>query len=51
MYSALFRILPGPKWLRVILMLALFLGVVAVLFTWVFPWIAQNVAIFDNTVG
>ncbi len=37
-YSALWRILPGPAWLRVILLLVLATAVVFALFTWVFPW-------------
>lgn len=41
MYGALWRALPGPAWVRAILCLVLFLAVVAVLFTWVFPWIAE----------
>lgn len=51
MYSSIFRALPGPTWLKVIEALILVLAIVAVLFTWVFPWIAQNVSLFDNTVG
>lgn len=39
MYAALWRILPGPVWLRIILMLILLFAVIAALFTWVFPWI------------
>jgi hypothetical protein len=39
MYGALWRVLPGPVWLRIILMLLLVVAVVFALFTWVFPWI------------
>ncbi|MFZ4894327.1 hypothetical protein ACL9RL_07755 [Plantibacter sp. Mn2098] len=39
MYGALWRILPGPVWLRIILVLILLFAVIAALFTWVFPWI------------
>ncbi|MBM7832429.1 hypothetical protein JOE59_003134 [Agromyces cerinus] len=39
MYGALWRVLPGPVWLRVILMLLLVVAVVFALFTWVFPWV------------
>ncbi|WP_165906056.1 hypothetical protein [Agromyces badenianii] len=38
MYGALWRILPGPVWLRIILLLLLVVAVVIALFTWVFPW-------------
>ena len=39
MYGALWRVLPGPVWLRIILMLLLVVAVVFALFTWVFPWV------------
>ena len=39
MYGALWRILPGPAWLRVILLLVLMAAVVVALFSWVFPWV------------
>ena len=51
MYGALWRHLPGPKWLRVIELLILAFIVVAVLFQYVFPWIVENTNIIDNTVS
>jgi hypothetical protein len=39
MYAALWRILPGPAWVRIILLLLLLAAVVFALFTWVFPWV------------
>ena len=39
MYAALWRILPGPGWVRIILLLLLLAAVVFALFTWVFPWV------------
>ena len=39
MYGALWRVLPGPVWLRIVLMLLLVVAVVFALFTWVFPWV------------
>ena len=39
MYGALWSVLPGPVWLRIILMLLLVAAVVFALFTWVFPWV------------
>ena len=39
MYGALWRVLPGPWWLRVILLLVLAAAVVSALVTWVFPWV------------
>ena len=37
MYGAIFRALPGPTWVRVILALVLLAAVVYVLFEFVFP--------------
>ncbi|MFC9917238.1 hypothetical protein [Agromyces binzhouensis] len=49
-YAALWRILPGPAWFRVILVLAILAGVIFVLFTWVFPWVDGIVNPIDVTV-
>ena len=38
MYDALWSILPGPAWIRVILLLVLVAAVIFALFSWVFPW-------------
>lgn len=51
MYSALFRALPGPTWVKAILFFLILLGIIAVLFTWVFPWMAENFSMFNTTVG
>jgi hypothetical protein len=40
MYAAIWRVLPGSRWVKAVLALLLFLIVVAILFTWVFPAIA-----------
>ncbi len=50
MYGALWRALPGPAWLRVILMLGLVAAVVFALFTWVFPWIDALINPINVTV-
>lgn len=44
MYAALWRVLPGPWWLRVLILIALLAAVLAVLVLWVFPFAAQFVA-------
>lgn len=49
MYSALFRLLPGPKWLKIVLAALIVLGIVFLLFEYVFPW--ANGYLNDNTVG
>ncbi|MET0726501.1 MAG: hypothetical protein ABWY36_09140 [Leifsonia sp.] len=50
MYAALWRILPGPVWVRILLVIVLLVAVLFVLSTWVFPWIdlivnPQNVTV------
>ncbi|MCU1528579.1 MAG: hypothetical protein JWP75_2342 [Frondihabitans sp.] len=39
MYYALWRVLPGPWWLRVVILIILAVAVVAALVTWVFPFV------------
>ena len=50
MYGALWRVLPGPVWLRALIVLVLAAAVVAVCFTWVFPAIAPFMPFNDITV-
>ena len=50
MYAALWRILPGPVWVRVIIVLVLLAVVLYSLVEWVFPWVDQFVAPQDVTV-
>ena len=51
MYAALWRLLPGPRWLKAVEALVLVALVVAVLFQWVFPAVAPVLPFNDNTVG
>jgi hypothetical protein len=51
MYAALWRLLPGPVWLRVIILVVLFCAVLAVCITWVFPWVQEFTFPQDVTVG
>jgi hypothetical protein len=39
MYAALWRLIPGPLWLRILIVVVLVAAVLAVLAFWVFPWI------------
>ncbi|PFG21112.1 hypothetical protein [Serinibacter salmoneus] len=50
MYGAIWRLLPGPAWFKVIEALVLIFAVVAVLFLWVFPWVAPYVPFGENVV-
>ncbi|ASK65451.1 hypothetical protein CFK39_05960 [Brachybacterium avium] len=51
MYGWLFRALPGPLWLRVLIAAVLVAAVVVVLFAWVFPAIAPSLPFNDGMVG
>jgi hypothetical protein len=42
-YAALWRILPGPTWVRILLLVALGLAVLAAAHFWLFPFIATLV--------
>lgn len=50
MYAALWRALPGPVWLRILLLLILIAVVLYVLATWVFPWVQDIVDTQEVTV-
>jgi len=51
MYAGLWRILPGPVWVRLLLVLLLLTMVLFALSTWVFPYIDQFVTNQEATVG
>ena len=50
MYGALWRALPGPLWVRILLVLILIAVVLYVLVTWVFPWVQSFIDPQDVTV-
>ena len=50
MYGALWRILPGPVWVRIVLVLAILACVIFVLFTWAFPLVDGSLNPIDVTV-
>ncbi|WP_182112569.1 MULTISPECIES: hypothetical protein [unclassified Actinotalea] len=50
MYAWLWRALPGPAWVRALIMVALAAAVVAACFTWVFPAIAPLMPFNETTV-
>ena len=39
MYAALWRILPGPVWVRILILIVLVAALLFTLVTWVFPWV------------
>jgi len=50
MYRAIFGLLPGPLWLRIILALVLVSAVLAALVIWVFPYVDHLITPQDVTV-
>ncbi|MBN6191436.1 MULTISPECIES: hypothetical protein [Microbacterium] len=44
MYAALWRLLPGPWWLRVLILLVVVAAVLYALFWYVFPWISPFIS-------
>lgn len=51
MYSWIWRNLPGPVWMRLILSLVIIGAVVLALFEWVYPWLAPILPFQQQTVG
>ena len=51
MYVWIFRHLPGPLWLRILLSAALLAGTLFLLVDVVFPWLADVTNLTDATVG
>jgi len=51
MYAAIWRVLPGPIWVRMLLVLILLTAVLFTLATWVFPWVDMLVNNQEATVG
>lgn len=50
MYAALWRILPGPTWVRILILIGMAAVVLTALVLWVFPIIDQWTAPQDVTV-
>jgi predicted membrane protein len=50
MYGALWRILPGPWWLRVLILVVAAAVVVTALVVWVFPYVDELVSPQEVTV-
>jgi len=50
MYAALWRMLPGPLWLRILLAIIIVAAVLAALVLWVFPWVSTFIEAPEVTV-
>jgi len=51
MYAALWRLLPGPLWVRIITATVLVVAVLAALVFWVFPFVNELFVPPEVTVG
>ena len=51
MYAALWRLLPGPFWVRLIILVIALAIILTVLIMWVFPWIDSLMTTQEGTVG
>lgn len=51
MYPWIFRHLPGPLPVRILIALVLVAAVVAALFLWVFPWAAESFDFLSRDPG
>ncbi|WP_182623251.1 hypothetical protein [Clavibacter phaseoli] len=50
MYAAFWRVLPGPVWVRLIIVLVLLAAILFCLVVWVFPWVDSIVNTQEVTV-
>lgn len=51
MYGWLWRHIPGNTWVKGSTVIVLAFGLIAVLFLWVFPWLAPLLPFQQQTVG
>jgi hypothetical protein len=51
MYGLLWRSLPGPGWIRALILLAMLAAVIYISFELLFPQISDNMPFDDTTVG
>jgi hypothetical protein len=51
MYAALWRVLPGPWWVRVLILIVVVAAILYALFFFVFPWVSALIDPQDVTVG
>jgi hypothetical protein len=51
MYAAIWKVLPGPLWLRIVMAATLVAAVLTALVLWVFPFVDHLMATPEVTVG
>lgn len=50
MYAALWRVLPGPTWVRIAILVVAAALVLAALVEWVFPWASDTLLPQESTI-
>lgn len=50
MYAALWRVLPGPAWVRILILVVAAALVLAALVEWAFPWASATLLPQESTV-
>ncbi|GAB2848593.1 hypothetical protein ACFQ0P_06130 [Microbacterium insulae] len=50
MYAALWRVLPGPWWIRLVILLVAAAAILYGLFFYVFPWASEFINPVDGAV-
>lgn len=50
MYGPLWRALPGPAFLKILILLIVIAGIVYALFEYVFPWIEPYLPLNESTI-
>lgn len=51
MYGALFRFLPGPVWLRILIFVVLAVAILTACVMWIFPFVNELFVPPEATVG
>lgn len=51
MYAALWKIIPGPLWLRITIATVVAVAVIVAVMTFVFPWIDTLMTSRNSSVG
>ncbi|HWL03209.1 MAG TPA: hypothetical protein VNQ52_12680 [Microbacteriaceae bacterium] len=50
MYGALWRLLPGPAWVRALILVLLVAAILTACALWIFPWVEHTFFMEDSTV-
>ncbi|MCC7128406.1 MAG: hypothetical protein IT192_06300 [Microbacteriaceae bacterium] len=50
LYAALWRVLPGPWWVKLLILLVLIAALLFCLVEWIFPWVNTLLPLPDVTV-